>query len=120
MSAPAAWVGRVVASTLSRGSGGTQPLSRGGTGSDSVPYGGGPSLGFMVDKDAARAALRAFLVTRRARVSPAEAGLARLRSRRRGPRVRRGGGGVPGRGSVGEYRRVGGGRGTGAPPRGGG
>src|SRR3954465_8571679 len=88
MSAPAAWVGRVVASTLSRGSGGRQPLSRGGTGSDSVRYGGGPSLGCMVDKDA-RAALRAFLVTRRARVSPAEAELAVIGSRRRVPGLRR-------------------------------
>src|SRR3954453_15831922 len=89
MSAPAVGVGRVVASTLSRGSGGRQPLSRGGTGSDSVRHGGGPSLGCMVDKDAARAALRAFLVTRRARVSPAEAGLAVIGSRRRVPGLRR-------------------------------
>src|SRR3954451_4456686 len=88
MSAPAVWVDRVVASTLSRGSGGRQPLSRGGTGSDSVRYGGGPSLGCMVDKDA-RAALRAFLVTRRARVSPAEAELAVIGSRRRVPGLRR-------------------------------
>jgi transcriptional regulator with XRE-family HTH domain len=51
--------------------------------------GGGPSLGCMVDKDAARAALRAFLVTRRARVSPAEAGLAVIGSRRRVPGLRR-------------------------------
>jgi transcriptional regulator with XRE-family HTH domain len=43
----------------------------------------------MVDKDAARAALRAFLVTRRARVSPAEAGLAVIGSRRRVPGLRR-------------------------------
>src|SRR3954470_2145595 len=89
MSAPAVWVGRVIASTLSRGSGGRQPLSRGGTGSYPVRYGGGPSLGCMVDKDAARAALRAFLVTRRARVSPAEAGLAVIGSRRRVPGLRR-------------------------------
>src|SRR3954451_10941724 len=89
MSAPAVWVGRVVASTLSGGNGDRQPLSRGGTRSDSVRYGGGPSLGFMVDKDAARAALRAFLVTRRARVSPAEAGLAVIGSRRRVPGLRR-------------------------------
>src|SRR3954451_358602 len=81
MSAPAVWVDRVVASTLSRGSGGRQPLSRGGTGSDSVRYGGGPSLGCMVDKDADRAALRALLVTRRARVSPQQAGLALVGSR---------------------------------------
>src|SRR4051812_50040062 len=94
MSAPAVGVGRVVASTLSRGSGGRQSLSRGGTGSDSVRYGDGPSLGCMVDKDAARAALRAFLVTRRARVSPAEAGLGGFGSPRRGPRAGRGGGGV--------------------------
>src|SRR3954469_6754867 len=89
MSAPAVWVGRAVASTLSRPSGGRQPLSRGGTGSDSVRYGGGSSLGCMVDKDGARAALRAFLVTRRARVSPAEAGLAVIGSRRRVPGLRR-------------------------------
>src|SRR3954466_5449969 len=89
MSTPAVWVGRVVASTLSRGSGGRQSLSRGGTGSNSVRYGGAPTLGCMVDKDAARAALRAFLVTRRARVSPAEAGLTAIGSRRRVPGLRR-------------------------------
>ena len=43
----------------------------------------------MVDKDAARAALRAFLVTRRARVSPEEAGLAVVASRRRVAGLRR-------------------------------
>src|SRR4051812_49899534 len=117
MSAPAVGVGRVVASTLSRGSGGRQPLSRGGTGSDSVRYGGGPSLGFMVDKDAARAALRAFLVTRRARVSPAEAGVAVLRSPRRGPRARRGGGAVVGRVRVEDYVPPERGPATGPPPR---
>src|SRR4051794_19053824 len=89
MSAPAVWVGRVVASTLSQGSGGREPLSRGGTGSASVRYERRPSLGCMVDKDAARAALRAFLVTRRARVSPSEAGLAVIGSRRRVPGLRR-------------------------------
>jgi transcriptional regulator with XRE-family HTH domain len=43
----------------------------------------------MVDRDAARAALRAFLGTRRARVSPEEAGLAVIASRRRVPGLRR-------------------------------
>jgi transcriptional regulator with XRE-family HTH domain len=43
----------------------------------------------MADKDAARAALREFLVTRRARVSPDEAGLAVVASRRRVAGLRR-------------------------------
>ncbi len=43
----------------------------------------------MVDKDAARAALRAFLVTRRARVSPEAAGLDVVASRRRVAGLRR-------------------------------
>jgi transcriptional regulator with XRE-family HTH domain len=43
----------------------------------------------MADKDPARAALRAFLVTRRARVSPDEAGLAVVASRRRVSGLRR-------------------------------
>src|SRR3954462_5685957 len=89
MSAPDVWVGRVVVSTLHSGTGGRQPLSRGGTGSASVRPGGGPSLGCMVDKDVARAALRAFLVSRRARVTPQEAGLSVVVSRRRVDGLRR-------------------------------
>src|SRR4051812_10771813 len=89
MSAPALWVGGVVPPTLPWTSGDRQPLWRGGTGSASVRPGGGPSLGCMVDKDAARAALRAFLVSRRARVTPQEAGLAVVASRRRVPGLRR-------------------------------
>src|SRR4051812_38747182 len=116
MSAPAVWVGGVVPPTLPRTSGDRQLLWRGGTGSASVRPRGGPSLGCMVDKDAARAALRAFLVTRRARVTPQEAGLAVIGSRRRGPRLRRGGGGVLAGVSGGGYVRRGGGEGTPPPP----
>jgi len=43
----------------------------------------------MVDKDVARAALRAFLVSRRARVTPQEAGLSVVVSRRRVAGLRR-------------------------------
>src|SRR4051812_25704117 len=89
MSAPAVVVGRVVTSTLSRGIAGSQLLSRGGTRSDSLRQGHRSSLGCMADKDAARAALRAFLVSRRARVSPQEAGLAVVAARRRVAGLRR-------------------------------
>src|SRR3954454_17151184 len=89
MSAPAVVVGRVVTSTLSRGIAGSQLLSRGGTRSDSLRQGHRSSLGCMADKDAARAALRAFLVSRRGRVSPQEAGLAVVAARRRVAGLRR-------------------------------
>src|SRR4051794_12918424 len=89
MSAPAVVVGRVVTSTLSRGIAGSQLLSRGGTRSDSLRQGHRSSLECMADKDAARAALRAFLVSRRARVSPQEAGLAVVAARRRVAGLRR-------------------------------